>query len=196
MNKREQQRQQTRAAILIAAEHVYTIHGFIRPSTQMIAKESGVAHGTVFLHFQSQEKLILAVIENLGTALTTQIHESSEPGHSLFELLQTHLTAIEANESLYTHLIMDLPQLPEEAQQTVIGIQSVIAHHLDQVVSRLKKEKKIKDLPFSFLFNTWIGLIHYYLMNRRLFAPQGSVLTVYKNQLISNFLTLLEVDCK
>jgi AcrR family transcriptional regulator len=196
MNKREQQRQQTREAILTAAEHVYAIHGFIRPSTQMIAKEAGVAHGTVFLHFQSQEKLILAVIDHLGTALTAQIHESSEPGHSLNEVLHTHLTAIEANESLYTHLIIDLPQLPEEAQQTVIGIQSVIAHHLDQVMTQLKNEKKIKDLTFSFLFNTWIGLVHYYLMNRRLFASQESVLAVYKNQLISNFLRLLEVDEK
>ncbi|MET1250261.1 TetR/AcrR family transcriptional regulator [Sporolactobacillus sp. STCC-11] len=194
MNKREHQRQQTRTAILTAAEQVYAIHGFIRPSTQMIAKEAGVAHGTVFLHFQSQEKLILAVIENLGRSLTSQIHKSSEPGHSLNEVLQTHLDAIEASEPLYTHLIMDLSQLPEEAQQTVIGIQSVIAHHLDQVMNQLKKEKKIKNLSFSFLFNTWIGLVHYYLMNRRLFAPQGSVLAVYKNQLISNFLTLLEAN--
>lgn len=194
MNKREQQRQQTRAAILTAAEQVYATHGFIRPSTQMIAKEAGVAHGTVFLHFQSQEKLILVVIDNLGRSLTSQIHESSQSGHSLNEVLQTHLDAIEVSESLYTHLIMDLPQLPKKAQQTVIGIQSVIAHHLDQVMTQLKKEKKIKDLTFSFLFNTWIGLIHYYLMNRRLFAPQGSVLAVYKNQLISNFLTLLEAN--
>ncbi|MCO7126949.1 TetR/AcrR family transcriptional regulator [Sporolactobacillus shoreicorticis] len=195
MNKRTQQREQTRIEILTAAEHIYAVHGFIRPSTQMVAKEAGVAHGTVFLHFQSQEKLILAVIENLGQSLTSQIHESSVPGHSLNEVLQTYLTAIEANESLYTHLIMELPQLPKEAQQTVIGIQSVIAHHLDQVMSQLKKEKKIKDLSFPFLFNTWIGLIHYYLMNRRLFAPHGSVLAVYKDQLIANFITLLEVDC-
>ncbi|MCL1632506.1 TetR/AcrR family transcriptional regulator [Sporolactobacillus sp. CPB3-1] len=196
MNKRELQRQQTRATILTAADHIYAAHGFIRPSTQMIAKEAGVAHGTVFLHFQSQEKLILAVIEHLGMALTAQIHEASEPGHSLSDILRTHLDAIEASEALYTHLILDLPQLPEEAQQTVIGIQSVIAHHMDQVIGQLKKEKKIKDLSFSFLFTTWIGLIHYYLMNRRLFAPHGSVLAFYKDQLIANFIKLLEVDCK
>lgn len=187
MNKREQQRQQTRATILSAAERIYASNGFVQSSTQLIAKEAGVAHGTVFLHFQSQEKLILAVINVLGTDITTRIHESSEQSHSLADVLWSHLTAIETHESIYSHLIMDMPQLPKEAQQTVIGIQSIIAHHFDQVLN-------LKDLPISFIFNTWIGLIHYYLTNRRLFAPHGSVLAIYKDELILNFLKLLEVD--
>lgn len=194
MNKREQQRQQTRATILSAAERIYASNGFVQSSTQLIAKEAGVAHGTVFLHFQSQEKLILAVINVLGTDITTRIHESSEQSHSLADVLWSHLTAIEIHESIYSHLIMDMPQLPKEAQQTVIGIQSIIAHHFDQVLNQLKKEKQMKDLPISFIFNTWIGLIHYYLTNRGLFAPHGSVLAIYKDELILNFLKLLEVD--
>ncbi|EST11123.1 TetR/AcrR family transcriptional regulator [Sporolactobacillus laevolacticus] len=194
MKKREQQRQQTRATILSAAEHIYASNGFVQSSTQLIAKEAGVAHGTVFLHFQSQEKLILAVINVLGTDITTRIHESAKQSHSLADVLRTHLTAIEIHESIYSHLIMDMPQLPKEAQQTVIGIQSIIAHHFDQVLNQLKKEKQMKDLPISFIFNTWIGLIHYYLTNCGLFAPHGSVLAIYKDELILNFLKLLEVD--
>jgi len=42
------------------------------------------------------------------------------------------------------------------------------------------------------LFNTWLGLIHYYLLNGDLFAPRESVLARYKSVLIKCFVALIK----
>ncbi|MFT8872606.1 MAG: TetR/AcrR family transcriptional regulator [Sporolactobacillus sp.] len=191
MNKRELQRKQTYEAILAAAERVYATDGFVKPTAQQIANEAGVAHGTLFLHFHSQENLLLSVLKKLNGTIATKIHESSELDGTLTGILATHLAAIEASEPLYAHLVMDMPQLPEEAQQFVICIQSIIAHHLDEAIRPLRAAKQIKDVPVSFIFNTWTGLIHYYLMNRQVFAPDQSVIAAHGTSLITDFLCLL-----
>lgn len=191
MNKRELQRKQTYEKILIAAEKVFSSEGFIKPSIQQIAKEAGAAHGTVFLHFHSQENLILRVIEKLGLSIALKIHESMEQRHSLRDILNAHLSAIEAHESLYSHLIMDLHGLPYEASQTVINTQSIISHHMERVVEELKQSHKVKDVPIHMIFNMWIGLVHYYLMNRQLFSPDQSVIAQHRDELITSFLQLL-----
>ena len=49
----------------------------------------------------------------------------------------------------------------------------------------------MRKLPIHLLFNTWLGLVHYYLMNADLFAPGESVLSRYQDELVSHFLALI-----
>jgi hypothetical protein len=51
---------------------------------------------------------------------------------------------------------------------------------------------KIKNIPFHMLFNTWIGLVHYYLLNCDLFAPGTSVLKKKKKALIECYMALIK----
>ena len=67
---------------------------------------------------------------------------------------------------------------------------SLLLYH--QCADLYEKIKKIKDIPFNMIFNTWLGLIHYYLLNGELFAPQDSVLARYKNTLIECFMVLIK----
>jgi hypothetical protein len=41
------------------------------------------------------------------------------------------------------------------------------------------------------LFNTWIALIHHYLVNRDLFAPRRSVVRAKGRELVDHFLSLV-----
>ena len=50
---------------------------------------------------------------------------------------------------------------------------------------------EIRDLPHHLVFNTWIGLIHHYLSNKALFAPEGAVIARYGEELLGYFLGLL-----
>ena len=55
--RRSSQRQATRQQLVDAALRVVAEHGFAGATTAAIAKASGKAHGTVFVHFRSREAL-------------------------------------------------------------------------------------------------------------------------------------------
>jgi hypothetical protein len=82
--------------------------------------------------------------------------------------------------------------LPIEARDAFITVQSAISLHFSMV---LEKED-VSSLPASILFNMWMGLVHYYLMNDDLFAPQGQVIARYKTILTDTFLSLLEKESR
>ena len=54
--------QRNRAAILAAAAAVFAEHG-ARATTEQVAREAGVAVGTVFRHFQTKDALLVAIMK-------------------------------------------------------------------------------------------------------------------------------------
>ena len=54
-----------RAAILDAATWLFSTRGYRETSTTEVARLTDSAEGTVFYHFESKEKLFLAVLENV-----------------------------------------------------------------------------------------------------------------------------------
>ena len=62
-------------------------------------------------------------------------------------------------------------------------IQSDIAHFLEK---NMKGSEK--STPINFLLNSWLGLIHYYLTNRDVFAPGKSVIATCGKDLLNHFL--------
>ncbi len=54
-----------RTAILNAATKSFATRGFRETSTTDLAQMTGVAEGTVFYHFESKEKLFIAVLEHV-----------------------------------------------------------------------------------------------------------------------------------
>jgi AcrR family transcriptional regulator len=189
-NKRQLQKENTRNLILKTAYQVYSDLGF-GATTNMIAKEAKISHGSVFLHFPSVEDLQVCLLEQFGSEISNQLHELSEQNNTLEQILYAHLDILIKHEKFYGRLISDSSRLPLQSQYVYISIQSAVSIHLNQVIEKNQKEGLIKTLPMHFIFNSWIGLIHYYLMNQRLFAPEGSVLSRYKEELVYNFVKLL-----
>ena len=73
-------------------------------------------------------------------------------------------------------------------------IQSAISFHLTQVAEREQKNHKIKEMPLNLMFNTWVGLIHYYLTNQEMFAPGKSVVSRYREIWIEHFINLISIN--
>jgi len=60
--KRDAQREQTRRAILEAGRRLIASQGYDRTRMGQIARDVGVAHGTVYYHFADKQALLLAVL--------------------------------------------------------------------------------------------------------------------------------------
>jgi hypothetical protein len=106
-------------------------------------------------------------------------------------LLMAHLKGIQEHELFYSRLISEASLLPESARNTLIGIQSAISFHLIQVAEHEMSASRILRMPVNLMFNTWIGLINYYIMNRDIFAPGESVISRYGQQLINHYMNLI-----
>ena len=188
--KRSRQKTETRSRILEAALSLYAERGIVATRSAAVAEAAGVAHGTLFLHFPTQEELLVAVIEDFGDALCRRLHELSARGTGLEALLRAHIEALLENEDFYSRLVTEASLLPEAARTSLVMIQSTVSYHIAQAAERGMATGSVKRQPLHLLFNTWIGLIHYYLANRELFAPGGRVLELRGEELVSHFVAL------
>jgi AcrR family transcriptional regulator len=188
---REERKRLTGRRILEAAIRVYARDGILAATSSAIAAEAGVAHGSVFARFESQESLIAAAIQDFGAEVPLRLHELVRRGARTKEVLAAHLKCIREREDFYARLVVEAPLLPEEARTSLVLIQSAISFHLAPAVEADRAAGRIKAASLPLLFNTWLGLVHYYLANRELFAPEGSVIDARGPELLDHFMSLV-----
>ncbi len=75
VNSRATKREQTRENILIAARKCFNAQGYDGASTREIAREAGVAEGTIFSHFPTKEELLISSVgDHLADAIKLGLH--------------------------------------------------------------------------------------------------------------------------
>jgi AcrR family transcriptional regulator len=190
-SQRQLQKKNTRKLIIDVALNQFAKDGLTAARTSDIASAAKVSHGTVFAHFPTREILLDAVIEEFGMRITSRLHELISHNRGMKEVLEAHIKGISGYEGFYTRLISEGRLLNESSRNSLIMIQSAISFHMIQVAEKEIKAGKIRPMPVDLLFNTWIGLVHHYLINSDLFAPESSVLERCGKKLIEHYINLI-----
>ncbi|HEY5007526.1 MAG TPA: hypothetical protein VII42_05960, partial [Caulobacteraceae bacterium] len=86
--------------------------------------------------------------------------------------------------------VAERSSLPKPVQARITEIHSALSSHLLDALEANGLKTGLKVEPY-FAFNTWLALIQYYLLNRDLFAPSGSVLTSRGEEIIGNYLAMI-----
>ena len=189
---RQQQKENTRRKLLDTALDVFSRNGINATRMSDIAEAAGVSHGTIFLHFETQDALISAVIEDFGFRMASRTYELAGTSGSVHEILAAHLNGIREQEGFYSRLVIETSQLPPAARNALISIQTAVSFHISQAAQREMAAGSIKKMPVALLFNTWIGLLHYYLSNRDLFSPGMSVIDTCGSMLLNHFMAIIK----
>lgn len=189
--RRQLQKQATRRRIVQAAARLFADNGILGTTTEAVARAAGVAHGTVFAHFHTQEALLTAVIEEFGAAVAGRLHVLASRSRGMAAVLRAHLKGLAESEGLYRRLVIEGFRLPPRARTSLVMVQSAISHHVSEAAERAMEAGEIRRMPVALLFNTWIGLLHHYLANSELFAPGGGVLERRGPELYRHFLSLI-----
>jgi AcrR family transcriptional regulator len=187
------QKEQTKSLLLKTAYDVFSEKGIMNTRVSDIAQAAGVSHGTVFVHFRSQEAMIEEVVAFYGQKIVLRTHEFTQSSGNLSELLRAHMDGIMEFEPFYTRLVIENRLLPPGARDSFIAVQSAISFHFSQAVQQELKSAKSDEVPSYLLFNMWVGLVHYYLANGDLFAPEGHVIRRYGETLIKSFMKLVTI---
>ncbi|MFD1472479.1 TetR/AcrR family transcriptional regulator [Companilactobacillus mishanensis] len=193
MTTREEQKNQTRSKILKCAFEVFSKNGFAAPTLD-IAKAAGVSHGTIFVHFSTKEDLIIQLVRNFSFKLRSTIIVPLSSPKGIENFLINYMDVIQKNEQFYIRLIGEKDLLPDEARLMFLNLQLSNARSFATIVKLQRNSMKLKNIPSTMMFNTWIGLVHYYLLNKDLFSPKGSVIKKYRDELISTYLELIRVQ--
>lgn len=188
---RQLQKEQTRERLVITAYEMFSERGITNTRMSDISNAAGVSHGTIFAHFKTQEALIEEVVETYCQKIAERTHLLAVSSECLEELLKAHLSGIMEFEPFYTRLITENQMLPSGARDCWVGIQSAVSFHFKLVYEREFGQEKNSDVPFYMLFNIWMGLVHYYLENGDLFAPEGGIIRRYQDILIKSYLNLI-----
>jgi AcrR family transcriptional regulator len=83
MNKKE--------LLLNAALKLFVEHGFHGTATAKIAKEAGVANGTLFQYFKTKEELIIALFVNIKEEILEYTAEKSVANKGLKDEVKSHV---------------------------------------------------------------------------------------------------------
>src|SRR5215472_17763161 len=80
-----------RAQILAAASRVFARRGFHRTTVREVAREAGIADGTIYLYFASKQELLLALLGQLGRVAERPADFAELAGADARAFLDTYL---------------------------------------------------------------------------------------------------------
>ncbi len=187
-SKRLQQKDRTRTLLIETAYEVFSDKGILATRMSDIAEAAGVSHGTVFLHFETQEELVSQVVGHYCGKIVERTCELSDACCTLRELLTAHLEGISEFEPFYTRLVIENRLLPQKARDAWVSVQSAIALHFSRAAVL---EAECADKDSTLLFNTWTGMVHYYIVNSDLYAPEGGIIDRYGARLVGFFMSMV-----
>lgn len=118
---RDLQKQDKRARILDASVKVFAGHGFFNATIAQIAREAGVADGTIYLYFKSKDELLFRLFDEKMSQLLeqarAQIAEEPDAPSRLTRFIHFHFALVEKSPELASVLIVELRQSAQLLKQ-------------------------------------------------------------------------------
>lgn len=189
---RKEQKEKTRGALVAQAESLFSLYGISNTTTADIAKALKVSHGTLFVHFPTRDDLVKSVVDEFGERLSAALGQRFAGDLKLKELLKAHLQVLAEFEDFYLRLISESQNLSPHIRSIVYAMNASLSYRFYRAAKIEMDKGLIKKLTQIYLFNSWMGLVHYYIMNRDLFSQKTPILTEVDDDLIRHFFHLLK----
>lgn len=109
--------------ILDAAEKVIAENGFHGSQVSKIAKEAGVADGTIYLYFKNKEDILISLFQDrlgkLVDLFNNSIRDTSTADEALRKICEIHLSQLEQNVDLAYVTQIELRQSSLELRKAI-----------------------------------------------------------------------------
>jgi TetR/AcrR family transcriptional regulator, fatty acid metabolism regulator protein len=102
-----------RERILDAAERIFARHGFFAARVSEIAKEAGVADGTIYLYFKSKDDLLISLFERRMKQVNDELRRviaEIDPPEQLCAFIRTYLQIVSSEPTAAEVLTIELRQ--------------------------------------------------------------------------------------
>jgi len=102
-----------RERILAAAERIFARHGFFAARVSEIARDAGVADGTIYLYFKSKDDLLISLFENRMRQVNERLRQAianRPPAEQLRAFIHTYLQLVSEEPTVAEVLTIELRQ--------------------------------------------------------------------------------------
>jgi TetR/AcrR family fatty acid metabolism transcriptional regulator len=102
-----------RERILAAAERIFARHGFFAARVSEIAKEAGIADGTIYLYFKSKDDLLISLFENRMRQVNDELRAATArcpPAEQLRAFIHAYLQLVSDEPAAAEVLTIELRQ--------------------------------------------------------------------------------------
>ncbi len=189
---RKEQKEKTRIGLVGQAEALFALNGISSTTTADIAKALKVSHGTLFVHFPTRDDLIKAVVDEFGEKLSAALGARFSSELRLRELLKSHIAVLAEYEDFYMRLVSESQTLPSHIRSIFYSMNASVSYRFYRAAKAEMDKGAVKKMTQVHFFNTWMGLVHYYVMNRDLFSEKTPILTEVGEDLLRHFFHLIK----
>ncbi len=189
---RKEQKERTRTGLVDRAEMLFAKKGISNTTTADVAAELKVSHGTLFVHFATRDDLVHAVVDAFGERLSAALGARLADNQNLKELLKAHLSVLAEFEDFYLRLIAESQSLPSHIRSIVYAINASLSYRFFRAAKAQMNDGSLKKMSQVLFFNTWMGLVHYYIQNRDLFSDQTPILREVGDDIVRHFFNLIK----
>ena len=114
LNALKQKKPEKYKSILDAAVRVFARKGFYQARVSEIAREAGVADGTIYLYFQNKDDILISLFEEgmkmVIENVQTEIEKVSDPLEKIRRFALAHLSLIENHKDMAEIIQVELRQ--------------------------------------------------------------------------------------
>ncbi len=135
-------------AIISAARHVFTTHGYVKATMAMIAREAGVADGTLYTYFENKDALARGVIADYYARLTQTAKQGVDSRRTtqtrLDFLARHHITSIMEERGIIEMLPLLSSRLSGYSKDELYGLNKTYVAVFDGLI---REGRACGDIP-------------------------------------------------
>lgn len=163
-----------RDLILSTAATLFAERGFNNTPTSLLAKEAGVAEGTIFRHFRTKDDIFLTLITNVKNQLINDIEKYLEvrgPENALEKvesLLKSFYVFVKQNNTEFSLIFRDAPtRFGQRNDHVFLQIQEIydyVTNYLYSAIDEGKQEGSVGEsvdprTTADMLMSTLVGMV-------------------------------------
>jgi len=162
--------------IIDAAVRVIAENGYHSSQVAKIAKEAGVADGTIYLYFKNKEDILVSVFkEKMGQfidRIQKKIEQQANASDKLYAMIKTHFEQLSEDYQLAVVAQLELRQSKKDLRLQINQVLKQYLNIIDQIIEEGKTEhlfKKDLSLPLvrQMIFGTLDETVTTWVMQER-----------------------------
>ncbi|MFO0880046.1 MAG: TetR/AcrR family transcriptional regulator [Gemmataceae bacterium] len=149
----EASRSRRREEILASAARVFAQHGYPGTDMQAIADAVGVAKGTLYLYFESKEKLFLATVDQgltqLRAIIDREVEGLTDPLEIIAHAIHAYLRFFKERPEQVELLILERAEFRDRKQSTYFAHREMGKERWHRLMEELIQSGRCRSVPVS-----------------------------------------------
>lgn len=157
-------------AILDAAKNLIALNGYEGLSIRDLARDSGLAKGTIYYHFADKEQIYLHVLERdliMTRDLLTQAVKCDGSCHErLRSLIETYSELIWINRSLFVARLREINEMSNSVQQLLRKHRPTIVEPIESLLQEGIDSGIFRPINIDFAVVSLFGMMNSFVTHR------------------------------